>query len=425
MKTSGLGFADRCLDEQEIKSVLDEAAGSWKIEGRRVLVVIPDGTRSCPMDQIFRLLYDKLASKAKCLNFLVALGTHPPMTNDQIYRRVGITQAEHKNKYPKAKFFNHLWKEPKHLVEVGRLSKKEVSEITGGLFEMDVTITCNRMVTEHDLIIIAGPVFPHEVVGFSGGNKYLFPGIAGQEIIDFFHWLGAVITNMEIIGRKWTPVRKVVDKAATFLKAERKAVCLVVKGEGLAGLYCGAPEDAWSAAADLSAQVHIHYTGRTYDTVLSCAPEMYDDLWTGGKCMYKLEPVLAEGGKLIIYAPHIREISAVHGRVLHEIGYHTRDFFVKQWDKYKRYPWGVVAHSTHVKGLGTYENGVEKPRAEVILATGIPEDVCRKVNLGYMDYRKIKKAEYQGREDEGILCVPKAGEILYRKSKEERNHGLH
>jgi hypothetical protein len=131
--------------------------------------------------------------------------------------------------------------------------------------------------------------------------------------------------------------------------------------------------------------------------------------------MYKLEPVVADGGKLIIYAPHIREISVTHGRILKEVGYHTRDYFLKQWDKFKRYPWGVLAHSTHVKGAGSFENGVEKPRVEVILATSIPEDVCRKVNLGYLDHRTINKANYQNREAEGILFVPKAGEILYRR----------
>jgi len=415
MKSNGLGFVDRLLTDCEVESVYADAVAAWKTDGRRVLVIIPDNTRSCPMDQAFRQLYQHLSPRTRALNFLVALGTHPPMTDDQIYRRVGITKTEHEKKYPKARFFNHLWKDPGALATVGTLSRRDVADITGGLFEMDVTITCNRMVMEHDLVIIVGPVFPHEVVGFSGGNKYLFPGVAGQEIINFFHWVGAVITNAEIIGRKATAVRKVVDKAASLLSVERRALCMVVQGEGLAGLYHGTPERAWSAAADLSAQVHVRHMDRAYHTVLSCAPEMYDDLWTAGKCMYKLEPVVADGGKLIIYAPHVKEISPVHGKVLNEIGYHTRDYFLKQWDKFKHYPWGVLAHSTHVKGVGTYENGIERPRVEVLLATGIPEDVCRKVNLGYLDYRKIDKADYENREKEGILFVPKAGEILYRK----------
>jgi nickel-dependent lactate racemase len=252
------------------------------------------------------------------------------------------------------------------------------------------------------------------VVGFSGGNKYLFPGIAGPEIIDFFHWLGAVITNPVIIGNQWTPVRRVVDHAAALLPVERRALCMVVEHGGLAGLFAGTPEDAWSRAVELSRQLHVHYVERPFRTVLSCAPAMYDDLWTGGKCMYKVEPAVADGGTVIIYAPHITEISVTHGDILRRVGYHTRDFFVAQWDRYRRYPWGVLAHSTHVKGIGRYEHGVEQARVEVVLATGIPREQCEAVNLGYRDWRTIRHEEFEGREAEGVVCIPKAGETLYR-----------
>jgi hypothetical protein len=130
--------------------------------------------------------------------------------------------------------------------------------------------------------------------------------------------------------------------------------------------------------------------------------------------MYKLEPVVADGGTLIIYAPHIDEVSYSHGKVLDEIGYHTRDYFVKQWDRFRTYPWGVVAHSTHVKGIGAYDNGLERPRVNVVLATRVPEERCRRINLGYMDPATINPQDYAGREGEGVLLVPKAGEILYR-----------
>ena len=419
MSGCGLGFTDRILEEEDVAAVCDEAIAGWAVDGKRVLLVIPDSTRTCPMGLMFRLLYERLAPRVESLSILIALGTHAPMTDEQIYERVGITAEEHRTTYAKARFFNHLYQDPDELIEIGTFSKREVSEISDGLFELDVTVTCNRMIADNDVAVIVGPVFPHEVVGFSGGNKYLFPGIAGEEIIGFFHWLGAVITIAKVIGWKHTPVRGVVDRAAALLDIDRKALCLVVKGKGLAGLYCGDPEDAWSDAADLSAKLHIRHVDRLYHTVLSCAPPMYDDLWTGAKCTYKVESAVADGGRIIIHAPHITEVSVVHGKVLHEIGYHTRDFFVKQWDKYKHHPWGVIAHSTHVKGLGTYENGVEKPRTEVILATGIPEETCRRINLGYMDYRAIDKADYEGKEDEGVLHVPRAGEVLYRY-----DHGL-
>jgi nickel-dependent lactate racemase len=412
--TIGMGRHEGLLSEQDVAEICDRALADWKPDGQRILFIVPDHSRTCPLDMMFRLLYERLASRVKAFDFLIALGTHPPMPQDQIYKRMGITAAEHTSRYPRARFFNHEWKNPEQITSVGRLTREDIRDITEGRFEMDVNVTCNRMVYDYDLLVIIGPVFPHEVVGFSGGNKYLFPGIAGQDIIDFFHWLGAVITNPVIIGNKWTPVRRVVDRAATMIPTQRRAFCMVVRNHDLAGLYAGTPEDAWSAAADLSRDLHTRYEEKPFHTVLSCAPEMYDDLWTGGKCMYKIEPVVADGGKVIIYAPHITEISSVHGAILGEIGYHTRDFFLKQWDKYSRYPWGVVAHSTHVKGIGTYENGIEQPRVDVVLATGIPEAVCRKANLGYLDPRSVRIADYENRETEGILCVRRAGEILYR-----------
>jgi hypothetical protein len=83
-------------------------------------------------------------------------------------------------------------------------------------------------------------------------------------------------------------------------------------------------------------------------------------------------------------------------------------------DKFRDVPGGILAHSTHVKGVGTFENGIEKPRMNVVLATQIPEEVCRSINLGYRDPASINIDEWKEREDEGILFVPKAGEILYR-----------
>lgn len=402
------------LTESDVEAVVRRAAADWKLDGQRVLLVVPDQTRSCPLGLMFRLIHDAVGRSVRQLDVMIALGTHPPMTPEQIDRRMEITPQERTTKYAGVRFFNHAWNDPSELTEVGRLDREEIRELTGGLFEVDVPVTCNRRVRDYDVLIIVGPVFPHEVIGFSGGNKYIFPGISGPDILHFFHWLGAVITNPRIIGHKWTPVRTVVDRAAAMLPLERRAFCMVVQDHGLAGLYAGTPEDAWSAAADLSAQTHVIQTPRAYRKVLSCAPAMYDELWVGGKCMYKLEPALADGAELIIYAPHIRHVSTVHGALIRRIGYHTRDYFLKQWDRFKDVPWGILAHSTHVKGIGTFESGEEKPRVEVILATGIPESECRAINLGYRDPDTIRIGDFAGRETEGVLYVPRAGEMLYR-----------
>lgn len=412
--TIGTGSTDQILNENQIYDICLEGFKYIKKNNKRFLFILPDLTRTAPIDIMFRVVYRILAEKVELLDFIIALGTHPALTQDAIHQRVGITQDEHRTIYSKARFFNHQWQTPGQLKRIGTITEKEVADISGGLMQEKVDITINKMVFDYDQLVIIGPTFPHEVVGFSGGNKYLFPGISGEEIINMFHWLGALITNPMIIGNKYTPVRKVVDRAAAFLPIKRMCMSLVVKGQDLVGLYIGTPEEAWEAAADLSDQIHIVYKEKPYHTVLSRAPEMYEDLWTGGKCMYKLEPIVSDEGKLIIYAPHITEVSVTHGDIIEKIGYHVRDYFTKQGKRFIDIPGGVMAHSTHVRGIGTFENGVEKPRIDVILASGIPEETCRRINLGYKDPASIKVAEYMNREDEGILYVPKAGEMLYR-----------
>ncbi len=410
----GGGSPTASLTEGDVRAICAEFVEREALGGKRVLGIIPDQTRSGPIDLMFRTLYGLLAGRAGALDFLIALGTHPPMSEEAIDRRLGMAPGERAVKYPKSRIFNHQWSDRARLAEVGTISGERVAEISRGMLHDPVHVTINRMVFDYDVVLIVGPTFPHEVVGFSGGNKYLVPGISGPEIIDMFHWLGALITSPVIIGTKSTPVREVIDTAAALLPVPRLCMSLVTRDSGLAGLYCGTPEEAWSAAADLSERIHIVYKERPFASVLSCAPAMYGDLWVGGKAAYKLEPVVADGGELIIFAPHIRQISVTHGALIERVGYHVRDYFLSQMERFCDVPGGILAHSTHVKGIGTYRDGQERPRTTVVLATGIPEAVCRKINLGYRDPATIDRAAWTDREEEGYLQVPNAGEILYR-----------
>jgi len=404
----------RYLSEQDVREIAAPALAAADLTRKRVLLLVPDSTRTAPIGLMFRVIHDLIGRDAAALDVMIALGTHPPMSGEALLRRLEITAAERAGKYAGVRMLNHAWDDPAALTLLGTLPAGEIGALSGGLFEMDVPVTINRAIYDYNQLIIVGPVFPHEVVGFSGGNKYLFPGISGAEVLNFFHWLGAVITNPKIIGHKWTPVRRVIDRAAALVPVATLAFCLVVHEHQLAGLYAGTPEEAWSQAADHSARVHIIRKPHPFHTVLSRAPLMYDDMWVGGKCMYKLEPVVADGGELIVYAPHITQISQVHGALIERIGYHTRDYFLKQWERFQGEPWGVVAHSTHVRGVGTYEDGVEHDRIQVTLATRIPEDLCRRINLGYRAPASIRVEDYADREDEGVLYVPAAGEMLYR-----------
>jgi nickel-dependent lactate racemase len=387
--------------------------------GKRILLLIPDDTRSGPVDEIFKSIYDCLAKKAKAIDCLVALGTHQPMTEEQICTRVGIKPPLRNSKYSSVKFLNHEWSKSETFTSIGKISTDEIHQISNGLFCEEVDVAINKLILDYDEFFIIGPVFPHEVVGFSGGHKYIFPGIAGAEIINFFHWLGAVMTNPVINGNKWTPTRQLVEKAASFIKMPHQLFAIVSVDNKLKGLFIGDCKQAWEKAADLSEKVHIIYKDKSYKTVLGIAPKMYDDIWTAGKVMYKLEPIVADGGTLIIYAPHISEISYTHGKIIDKIGYHTRDYFLKQMDKFADIPRCVMAHSTHVKGIGTYIDAIERARINVALATGISRERCRRVNLGYMNPKQIDIRNYENKEDKGVLTVHNAGEILYRLSSGE------
>ena len=260
-------------------------------------------------------------------------------------------------------------------------------------------------------------MLPHEVVGISGGNKYFFPGVAGQEIIDVSHWIGALITSAEIIGTTAVTPGARADQRGRRAGPGR-ASCRSASSARRAAWTCtrsrsATPSSAWADAAEVCAATHVHYLDDPVRRVISLVPEMYDDIWTGAKGFYKLEPVVADGGEVILYAPHITEISTSHPEI-NEIGYHCRDYFVKQWDRFKDIHWGTLAHSTHLRGAGTYdaETGEERLRVRVTLATRIPEDVCRAANLGYLDPDSLDLDGRGGRR--ARFVVPNAGEVLFR-----------
>lgn len=406
------------LSEQVIKEVINQGLrGLFK--GQKILVLIPDHTRSLPLSMLFHVLVNALPD-AKQLDFMVALGTHPRLSESQLQALVGITDEERKTKFAHIGLLNHAWDTPSALKQIGVMPKSQIQEIAGEQWHPsmggDVLVKINSQIFNYDHIIILGPTFPHEVVGFSGGAKYLFPGISGPEMINSTHWLGALGGVMGTIGVKDTPIRRMIHAAAEIITVPITLIALVVQDHDLVGVFIGGYREAWAAAADLSSQVHIEWCEQSYQRVLSKAPLMYSELWTAAKAMYKLESVVVDGGELVIYAPHLDTISHVHGKYIYDIGYHTLPYFLAQWDKFKHVPLGVLAHSTHVRGAGVYLDGIEKPRIRVSLASQISEADCRQLNLGYRNPAQIDPTEW---EMEDSLYVPKAGEILY-KLKEQK-----
>jgi nickel-dependent lactate racemase len=404
--TATLGGPQGVLSAEAVDAFVRGQLAQLDLDGRSLCLVIPDATRQCPLPLLLAAITQAVAGRVRSCQAVVALGTHPAMTDDALARLVGDVEVP---------VVNHAWWDPAAFVTVGTLDAELISRLSGGRLQETVEVRINRLVVDSDVTVIVGPVLPHEVVGFSGGNKYLFPGLSGPELIDITHWLGALITSREIIGRRAvTPVRAMIDAAAELVPRRRHALCVVVDHQtgGVHSLAFGSPTAAWAAAVDAAAETHVTYLPAPIPRVLSLVASRYTDIWTGAKGFYKVEPVVADGGEVVLYAPHITELAPSHPG-LAELGYHCRDYFLANWARYQHVARGELAHSTHLFGAGTYDRvRGERGRVHVTLATGIPEAVVRRANLGYLDPAAVD-LDAAARDTE-TLVVPDAGEVLYR-----------
>jgi nickel-dependent lactate racemase len=243
--TTGKGSPDAVLAETDVEGIIREGTPAGLYENKRVLVLTPDATRTCPLPMMVQAIRKTIGERCARLDFMVALGTHTPLAPESILALYGITNP--RQDFPRSSFLNHEWNRPDTFRRIGALAAANVEEISGGLLSEEVPIEINQRIFDYDLVLIAGPVFPHEVVGYSGGAKYLFPGISGGEFLHFFHWLGAVISCKKIIGIKDTPVRRVIDRALGMVGVPVHCLAMVVDhGAGLCGLYAGDTREVWS-----------------------------------------------------------------------------------------------------------------------------------------------------------------------------------
>ena len=385
--------------------------------GERVLAIIPDKTRDDNTDLLFPIADKFLTERGvACFDALVAQGTHPPMTESQKLAKIGLPDFA-------GRIFDHQWNNADEIVTLGELSAETVSSITGGLIDSAVPVTINRLLAAgvYDTVIVFGATVPHEVAGFAGGAKYFFPGVAGPELTHTTHWLGALAGIENTIGQVETPTRKLIE-AATDLIPDRIISLNSVVSRGDDGrlithaLFTGDIQDAFRRAAAVSREVHIRYTGRKYKRVIALLDPHYDELWVGGKASYKLGAVVEDGGELIIFAPHLNKLSETHGALIEKYGYapleSVRDMLGVSQEL--RENLCIAAHLAHVAYAGrTDASGNIVPRYRITMASGLDEQTCRRVNLGYLDHRTF---DY-GTTDSDTLVVHDAGRDLYEVSK--------
>lgn len=416
LSAATIGGTHSRLSEAEVDRFLTEQLAGFEVDGRRVALVIPDATRSSPLPFLLRIVHRELVGRAASLTAVVALGTHSYMEPEELARWCGAGPEGLAATYPGLTVLNHEWQDPGQVVTVGTLSAEQIRELSGGRMAEAVDVEINRHVVEADVSIVIGPVFPHEVVGISGGNKYFIPGCATHEIIDLSHWVGALIGVEDIIGTTGiTPVRAIINAGSELIPTLRLGICLVVtSGTGeIESVSVGPVDDAWAQAAEIAAASHVVYVDQPFQRVVAIMPTRYDDIWTAAKGCYKVQPAMADGGEVVIYAPHVTEVSETHPEI-HEIGYHCIEYFTRQWDRFGHVPKGVLAHSTHVRGAGSYDpaTGIETNRIRVTLCTQIPREVCEQVFLGYLSPDDLDLAALEA--DPDVFVQPNAGEVLYR-----------
>jgi nickel-dependent lactate racemase len=418
----GTGSASAELTPADMRPIVEEALCAIG-PGSRVLAVVSDRTRDDNTPELFPLISQTLAAtRAATLDVLIAQGTHVVMNESDKRAKIGAGMAA----LPLlGTIFDHHWDRDSELTTLGTIGAEVIAAETGGLLRESVSIRLNAHLApgQYDAILVIGATVPHEVAGFAGGAKYFFPGVAGPELTHLTHWLGALATIEQVIGRVETPTRRLIEAAAAFVPTPVIAFTTVStrdqSGLRTRALFAGDLRGTVRRAAEVSQQVHVRYTGRRYKRIVALLDEHYDELWVGGKASYKLGGIIERGGELIIYAPHLSAISATHGALIEKYGYapleRVRDM-VEGSDEL-RANLCVAAHLAHVSYAGDRgADGVVTPRYRITLAANLPEETCHRVNLGYLDMRTFDPRSF--RDDPDTLTVENAGRDLYLVDRE-------
>lgn len=362
------------------------------LKGRKkVLIVADDYSRNTPVQKILPLLFDELEEsgiKPRDIKILIALGTHRPMTHEEIINKFG--KDIHK-KYP---ILNHSWWDSSQLIYMGDTEK-------------GTPIFVNRLVNEVDFIIGIGQIVPHRVSGFSGGGNIIQPGICGEETTGKTHWLGAQFTGREILGKIENPVKEEIESVADRVGL-RWIINTIQDGAGrLVEAVAGNPIQAYRSGAKRSFEIYRSQLPQEADIVIADSHPYDSELWLAAKGIYASELAVKQGGVVILVSPCPEGVSPSHPEIL-EFGYQTFET-VDHWiRKGKIKKWTAAAHLVHV-------GRVIKERAKgILVSSGISKDETER--LGFLYARSPKEAleiafSILGHEAK-VAVLQRGGEIL-------------
>ena len=291
------------LTNDEIKAALEESLKDRTV--KKALLIPPDFTRfHSNAGLITNIYYHLLTDAGAEVDVLPALGTHVPVTKEEAAKMFGDIPFE--------KFIAHNWRTD--VVKIGEVPADYLEEISEGLWHDAVDVEINKLVMDpsYDLIISAGQVVPHEVIGMANHSKNLFVGVGGSSMINSSHMVGAVYGLERMMGKDNTPVRKILDYGLTHFLSDRPiifALTVTTAPGGVIqthGLFIGDTRKVLEDAIALAQKDNIDFveTG-IKKCVVYLDPAEFRSTWLGNKAVYRTRMAIADGGDLIILAPGV------------------------------------------------------------------------------------------------------------------------
>lgn len=398
----------RGLSLSQIREALEDSVRD--IGGGKVLLLPPDYTRMYSGAGILTRLYYEILTKKGCkVDVMPALGTHKPMTEEE-YRAFFGDQV------PYAEMIVHNWR--KDVVKIGEVPGEFVSQVSEGLVEDKIDVEVNKRLVsgEYDRIISMGQVVPHEVVGMANYSKNIFVGCGGSSMINSSHMLGAFYGMERIMGKDFSPVRKVFDYAEEhFLKEVPLLYDLTVTtNEGdktlIHGLFIGRKRELFEAAVAQSRATNLTFVEEPFrKVVVYLDPREFKSTWLGNKAVYRTRMAIADGGELIVLAPGVKEFGEdpENDRLIRKYGYVGRENVLKlvKENQDLKDNLSVAAHLIH---------GSSDGRFRITYCTEkLTEEEVRGAAFDYLPYAEAVKKYDPALLKDGYNTLPDGETIFY------------
>ncbi|MBO5951722.1 MAG: DUF2088 domain-containing protein [Bacteroidaceae bacterium] len=372
------------ITPQEVKEILNKVFDGMGVKNR-VLALPPDHTRlNSFAGPITEMIYGYFGDKLT--DIMPALGTHAPMTDEQLDMMFGSI--------PHSLFRVHDWRND--VVTIGEVPKEYVEEISEGKLSFSWPAQVNKLLLDKsfDLILSIGQVVPHEVIGMANYNKNIFVGTGGTEGINKSHYLGAIYGMERIMGRAKTPVRSILEYASTHFAQELPIVYIqtvLSKGDDgemkLRGLFIGDDFECFQKAAELSLETNFIMVDKPIKKcIVYLDPKEFASTWLGNKSVYRTRMALADGAELIVLAPALKEFGEdkTIDSLIRKYGYANTPAILKAVEENAdiQENLGAAAHLIH---------GSSEGRFSITYCPGdhISKEEIESVNYGYAPYAEM------------------------------------